>query len=262
MNATRGWRFLGRGLTLGVALALALGVAAATPQSTSGTFLVIETESDGQPPRAIEISLGPDRMRMNMGEEMSLISIGGDDGKMLMVQHAQRMYIEFTAETMRGLAGIMGGQMPPGIEEIEEMTPPTFVRTGNTKQVGSWNAYEVRVEHPEQDGEMSMWFSQEVDADFRALVEQMVESMQSLLQNPMLQRMQGGGDNPMAMVNSIRAQLNAVEMPDGFPVQIVSNEGGSQSTNTLKAIEQGASFDASTWEAPAGYQKMQMPFRR
>ena len=45
-------------------------------------------------------------------------------------------------------------------------------------------------------------------------------------------------------------------MPDGFPVQVISGVGGSQSTSTLKAIEQGTMFQPLTWAAPEGYQQM------
>jgi hypothetical protein len=144
---------------------------------------------------------------------------------------------------------------------MEDAVPPTFVRTGNTKQVGEWNAYEVRVEHPEQDGEMTMWFSQDVDADFRALAQQMVTSLSSIFSNPMLGRMTGQ-NGASDILGQIRSQMSAVDIPDGFPVQVVSNSGGTVSTNTLKAIDQNASFGPATWEAPEGYAKMDLPFRR
>ena len=67
----------------------------------------------------------------------------------------------------------------------------------------------------------------------------------------------GGG-----MIGQIQAQMAAVNMPDGFPVQIISSVGGMPSTSTLHAIDQNAAFGPETWEAPAGYAKMAMPFRR
>jgi hypothetical protein len=190
-----------------------------------------------------------------------LVSLGGDDTKMIMIQHDERQYMEFTAEMMEMMASMMGGMPAQAREEIENATPPTFVRTGNTKQVGEWNAYEVRVEHPEQDDEVTMWFSQDVDADFRALAEQMVSSLSSLFNNPMLSRMtgsSGGGD----LLGKIRSQMNAVDIPDGFPVQVSSSSGGTRSTNTLKAIDQNASFGPATWAPPDGYAKMDLPFIR
>jgi len=224
----------------------------AVPQS--GTYLEIENNSGGQG-QIIKLSLAADRMRMDTGEGISLINIGGEGGKMMMVQHAQRQYMEFTSEMMEAMAA-MAGQMPQDMEhEAEAGVPPTFTRTGNTKMVGAWNAYEVRVEHPEQDDEMIMWMSQDVDADFSALVQQIMDSMSSLLNSPMMQMGGGGGAGDF---QDFQRQMASVDMPDGFPVQIVTGDN----TNTLLAIDQSASFGADTWEAPAGYTKMDMPFIR
>lgn len=257
MSTSRNIRMVG---CLAAAALLLLAGSAPGLAAQGGTYLEMESESDGEP-MVIKLSLGSDRLRMDIGEEMSLVSIGGDEGKMLMIQHAGQSYVEFTAETMEMMPGIMG-QMPAQIEEEleEDRMPPTFTRTGNTKQIGQWSAYEVLVQHPEQDGDLTMWFSQEVDADFRALVGQVMGSMSSLFNSPMLGRMGGGG--AAGMLGQIQAQMTAVNMPDGFPVQIISSAGGMQSTNTLRVIDQNASFGPETWEAPAGYSKMAIPFRR
>ena len=250
-------------LPVAVSLLLLLTVpaTATSPQSLSGTYLEIDTESDGQM-QNIKLSLGPDRIRLDVAEQMSLVSLGGDDGRMLMIQHEDQQYMELTAEMMQMMRGMMG-QMPQQVEtDQEDVVPPTFTRTGNTKQVGEWNAYEVRVEHPEQDGETMMWFSQDVDADFRALAEQLVNSLSSILGNPMMQGMSGGRGNASNILDQIRSQMSSVDVPDGFPVQVVSDAGGDPSITTLKAIDQSASFGMETWEAPAGYTKMEMPFIR
>ncbi len=252
-------RFRIGGSVAALLLILAAPAQAIAPQTVSGTYLEIETESAGQL-TSMKLWLGPNAMRMDADTQggVSVISIGGDDGKMLMVMHQQNQYMEFTAETMAGMAGRLGRMPTAEIEaEIAEATPPTFTRTGNTKQVGEWAAYEVLVESPDQDGDMVMWFSQDVGADFRALAEQVVTSMSSLLNSPMMSMVGGGG----GIFDEIEAQLGAVDMPDGFPVQIISG-GGSQSISTLKAIDQNATFDAATWEAPEGYTKMPMPFGR
>jgi hypothetical protein len=245
-----------------VVLLLLSGPAPALPaQSVTGTYLEMEIQSGGQT-QLMKLSLGPDRLRMDTGQDVSFVSIGGDDGKMLMIQHGEKIYMEFTAEMMASFAAMMG-QMPPDVEqeEDENTTPPTFTRTGNTKQVGEWSAYEVRVEHPEQQGELTMWFSQDIDADVQAIAEQVMGSLSSLLDNPMLRGM-GGMGGGTGVFDSMQRDIASLNMPDGFPVQVISNEGGMQSTNTLKAIDQGASFEPSTWAAPEGYQKMQMPMIR
>lgn len=235
-------------------------VLAVAPQSVSGTYLEIDIDSDGST-QSMHVSLGPDRVRVDMASEMSLVSLGGDDGKMLMIQHAEHQYMEFTKEMMEAMAGMIG-QMPQQMNsEMEDVAPPTFVRTGKTKQVGEWNAYEVRVEHPDQTEDVTMWFSQDVDADFRALAEQMMSSLSSMLNNPMLQGMTGAGGGP-SIIEQFQSQMSAVDIPDGFPVQVISNAGGSPSTTTLKSIDQNASFGPDTWQAPEGYTKMDLPFIR
>jgi hypothetical protein len=251
----------------GAAAVIALlltGLAPAAPaQSVAGTYLEIEIESGGQT-QLMKLSLGPDRLRMDTGQDVSFVSIGGDDGKMLMIQHGEKIYMELTAEMMASFAAMMG-QMPPDVEQEmeEDTTPPTFTRTGNTKQVGEWSAYEVRVTHPEQQDEMTMWFSQDVDADIQGIAEQVMDSLSSLLDNPMLRGMGGmGGGGGAGVFDSVQRDFRSLNMPDGFPVQVISNEDGTRSTNTLKAIDQGASFGPETWTAPEGYQKMQMPMIR
>lgn len=252
--------FIARTLGVVAVVVLVAGLPASALQGTSGMTLEVESSGSG-PARLIKLALGDGSMRFDT-DQISMVSLGGDDGKMLMIQHAQNMYMEFTAEMMMGMAGMMGGQTPADVEEkVENMTPPTFTRTGNTKQVGEWNAYEVKVEHPDQDGDVTMWLSMDVDADFRDVATQMMNSMSGLLNNPMLSRM-GGGGSAGSLIDTVKAQLSATEMPDGFPVQIITDAGGSTSTITLRAINPNASFDASTWAAPEGYQKMTMPGRR
>ena len=267
MKTSRNSQFVGRGVVVALALLLLSGgaVFGVVPQATSGIYLEMDIENADQV-QPVKMFLAPDRMRMDidmMGQSASIVSIGGEAGKMLMIQHGQKMYMEFTAEMMAGLAA-MGGQMPPEVaEEVENPTMPTFTRTGNTKQVGEWNAYEVKIEHPDQEGEMAMWFSPDVGADFRQVAEQFMSSMSSLLDNPTLGQMAGGGGmGGSNLISSIRTQLESAEIPDGFPVQIISGAGGVQSINTLRAIDTNASFDATTWVAPEGYTKMDMPFRR
>ena len=97
---------------------------------------------------------------------------------------------EVAPAMMASMAAMMG-QMPGVEEEMANATPPSFTRTGNTKQVGEWAAYEVLVEHPDNPGDTIIWFSQDVDVDFRALAQQVMDSMSSLLDNPMMRGMGG-----------------------------------------------------------------------
>ncbi|MGD8817069.1 MAG: hypothetical protein PVJ51_07775, partial [Acidobacteriota bacterium] len=147
-----------------VALLLLTSVPALATAPQSGVYLEVQSESGGNS-QLIKMSMAPDRLRFDTEQGISIVNIGGEDGKMLMIQHPQKQYMEFTAEMMKQLAAMMG-QMPQEMErEAEAMQPPTFTRTGNTKQVGEWSAYEVLVKHPDREGDMTMWMSQDVDAD-------------------------------------------------------------------------------------------------
>jgi hypothetical protein len=251
------------GILVALLLVLAVSAQEITPLVVSGTYLEIETQTAGEMTN-IRLWLAPNAIRIDADTQggVSVISIGGNNGKLLMVMHQQKNYMEFTAAMMASMAGMLGQMQPDIEEEIGEARQPIFTRTGNTKQVGEWAAYEVLVQNPNQDGNMSMWFSLDIVADFHALGEQVVTSMSSLLNSPIMSMvsMVGGGES--VLFDEIQAQLSVADVPDGFPVQIISNSDGMENTSTLKAIDQNATFDSAIWEAPEGYAKMRMPFGR
>ena len=252
-----------RGSLAALLLILAVPVQAISPAVESETYLEIETETAGEM-TSIRIWLSLNAIRIDADTQggVSVISIGGDDGKLLMVMHQQKTYMEFAAAMMASMAGMLG-QMPPETEEeLVEATQPTLTRTGNTKQVGEWAAYEVLAQNPGEDGGMFMWFSQDVGADFRTLAEQILTSMSPLLNSPIMSMISMAGGSDPGLFDEIQAQFEAVDMPDGFPVQIISSADGMERTSTLKAIDQDATFDTATWEPPEGYTKMRMPFGR
>ena len=252
-----------RGSLAALLLILAVPVQAISPAVESETYLEIETETAGEM-ASIRIWLSLNAIRIDADTQggVSVISVGGDDGKLLMVMHQQKTYMEFAAAMMASMAGMLG-QMPPETEEeLVEATQPTLTRTGNTKQVGEWAAYEVLAQNPGEDGGMFMWFSQDVGADFRTLAEQILTSMSSLLNSPIMSMISMAGGSDLGLFDGIQAQFEAVDMPDGFPVQIISSADGMERTSTLKAIDQDATFDTATWEPPEGYTKMRMPFGR
>ena len=109
---------------------------------------------------------------------------------------------------------------------------------------------------------MFMWFSQDLEADFRTLAEQILASMASLLNSPIMSMISMTGGSDPGLFDEIEAQLETVDMPDGFPVQIISSANGMERTITLKAIDQDVTFDTATWDPPEGYTKMRMPFSR
>ena len=115
-----------RGSLAALLLILAVPVQAISPAVESETYLEIETETAGEM-ASIRIWLSPNAIRIDADTQggVSVISIGGDDGKLLMVMHQQKTCMEFAAAMMASMAGMLG-QMPPETEEeLVEATQPT-----------------------------------------------------------------------------------------------------------------------------------------
>ena len=244
-------------------LILVLPVQAIFSAAEGGTYLEIETEAAGEVTNIrIWLSLNAIRIDADTQGGVSVVSTGGDEGKLLMIMHQQKTYMEFAAAMMANMAAMLGQMQPETAEELVEATQPTLTRTGNTKQVGAWAAYEVLAQNPGEDGGMFMWFSQDLEADFRTLAEQILASMASLLNSPIMSMISMTGGSDPGLFDEIEAQLETVDMPDGFPVQIISSANGMERTITLKALAQDVTFDTATWDPPEGYTKMRMPFSR
>lgn len=55
----------------------------------------------------MEHFLGRDRMRMDLDQGMSVVWFSGDSPRMLMVQHAERRYIEWGAEQLKTMQQVL-----------------------------------------------------------------------------------------------------------------------------------------------------------
>lgn len=250
---------------LGVAVAGLLAIAPLVlgGQGVEGTHLTWDVE-DTEGPMVIDVFVAPEHLRVDMGQTNSMIYRGD---AMVMVMHSERAYMVFTREMMEQMGAMMGGIAGQQRQQMEESgdfdAPPSFTRTGNTKQIGSWDAYEVKVTHPEQTGEMTVWMSEDVDVDLVTFVTQMAAAMEAFT-GPMIQGMAGGGGGgapELGMLGSLRDQITEVDLPEGFPVQVITVDQGETSTMTLTQAEQG-SLGADTFQPPSGYQEMQMPGMR
>jgi len=256
MKSPRAWSKSGlTRLTLAVALLLAAAPLALGSQGVDGTHLSWNVESDDGP-MDIEIFVAPEHLRMDMGQDSSMIYRGGD---MIMVMHAEQAYMVFSEEMMEQMGAMMGGRA--GQQEMEQGdlgTPPSFVRTGNSKQIGPWTAYEVEVTHPEQTGQTTVWFSEDVDVDLVTFLRQMAASMESFT-SPMMQGMgRGASGAELGMLGALHDQIGQMDLPTGFPVQIINVEQGETNTITLTGAEQGP-MSPDTFAPPSGYQEMRMP---
>ncbi len=214
---------------------------------------VMRIEAPGQPPMDMEYFLGEDRMRLDMSEEMSVISITDSDPSMLMLQHPQQRYIEWNAQQLQMMQQMMG-QLPnaSGSPSASDFDPTQiqFEETGNTAQVGPWNAFEVLM--TSADGEQgALWLTTEADVGLFEITLRAAEAA-SAFSMPM----GGGGGSPAFLQYQSLAQAQG--LPEGRCVRIVADDDNGGTTITLLSAEPG-SIPASTFEPPAGYQQMQMP---
>lgn len=238
-----------------------LPAAASSPQTVEGTKLQLQIDQDDRGVREMGIWIGPLRLRMDQpANDMSLIWAGGEGGGMSMVMHAQKMYMGYSIEALEKMAGQTRARAPEQTESPAEKweNPPRFVATGNTKMVGVWNAEEYRLEGPEDTPDAVFWFTTDTGADLRPVLEQLVGAIDAL-NTPALQSISGGMPDG-GMVGAMDERWEEMNVPPGFPVEIITNEGGSPMTITMTSVEQGV-FDAADFEPPADYQKMQIPIR-
>ena len=191
---------------------------------------------------------------------MSLIWIGGDGGGMSMIMHPQKIYMGYSMEDIEKMAEQTRARPPEQTRSSAEdwETPPLFVATGNTKTVGGWSADEYRLEGPEDTPDAIFWFTTDTGAELHPVLEQLVAAIDAL-NTPALQSISGGMPDG-GLVGAMNERWDEMNVPPGFPVEIITSEGGTNTTITVTSIEQGA-LDAADFEPPAGYQKMQIPIR-
>ena len=236
--------------------------AAPSPQELEGTKLQLKVDQDARGVREMGLWIGPLRLRMDQGSsDISLIWVGGESGGMSMIMHPQKIYMGYSMEDLEKMAGQTRARPPEQAESSPEdwENPPLFVATGNTKTVGGWSADEYRLEGPEDTPDAIFWFTADTGADLHPVLEQLVAAIDAL-NTPALQSISGGMPDG-GLVGAMNERWDEMNVPPGFPVEIITNEGGTTTTITVISVEQGA-LDAADFEPPAGYQKMQIPIRR
>ena len=243
---------------VGAALTLLLGCGltpSAVLAQSEEVQAVIRIEAPGQPQMDMVYFLAPERMRLDMTEEMSVISTSGSNPSMLMIQHPQQRYIEWGPQQLQMMQQMM--QRMPGSADAPDPSDfdPTqmqFEQTGQTAQLGSWTAFEVLM--TSADGQQgALWLTTETDIGLFEITVRMAEAA-SALSMPMA----GGGGGASGTFLQYQALAQAQGLPDGRVVRIVATDDNGDSTMTLMSVQPGP-LPAGTFEAPAGYQATQMP---
>jgi hypothetical protein len=230
-----------------------IAVASAQPNEAAVTLRI---ESPGQPGMEMQYFVGADRLRMDLGTGASMVWFGGATQRMLMIQHAEKRYMDWGPDQLKLMQQMMQ-RLPQaaGAGANRAAIDPqklTFRETGRRDKVGSWDAFEVEVTGLPQGQTGSLWMTTDVETGMFELFARLGEAM-SALQMPML-----GAASPGQELTRYRELATASGIPSGHVVRIVSTENGRASTITLMSVKPGP-LPAETFAAPAGYQKMEMP---
>ena len=236
-----------------VGLAATAGVGIIETSAQSGDIkAVMRVESEGQPAMEMDYYLGENRMRMDMSDEVSLISISGDSPSMYMVQHPQQSSIEWGAQQLQMMQQMM--QQMPGItdqaNDMFDTTQVEFQQTGATDQIGAWNVFEVEMTDP--NGERgSLWLTTDTDTGLFEVMARVADAA-SIMSSPI------GGSGMSLEFLQFQTVAQAQGLPAGRVVRIVSDDANGATTITLTEVEPGP-LPSGTFEPPAGYTQMQMP---
>ena len=216
---------------------------------------VIEIESGGQPAMTMDYFLGPDRMRMDLSQGMSVVWFSGDSPRMLMVQHAEQRYIEWGPEQLKmmqqmlqRMPGAGGGNEQPNLD----VAALQFEETGQTATVGDWEAFEVRMTGMD-DQATTFWMTTDIDVGLFEISQRVAVAADAL-------RMPTAGGAAAGAQQFLRYQglARAQGLPNGRVVRMHIDADGQPTTITLQSMEPGG-LPADTFDPPSDYEQMQMP---
>ena len=215
---------------------------------------VLRIAAADEPAMDMEYSLGPDRVRLDVPQGMSLIWKGGASPTILILMHAQNTYLEMAEQQLKMMAQMLQASSTGGSDQPSAIDPSQmqFETTSNHEQVSLWDAVEVIMSGPAgQEG--SLWFTTDVETGLFELMARAAGAA-SALQMPMA----SGGMAAAQQFLRYEAIADAAGLPEGRVVRIDSVDGDQSSSITLASLEPGP-LPADTFEAPAGY-KQQMGF--
>jgi len=240
-------------LTLITVLVLGLSPQPVFAQAADDIKAVMRIETDGQPAMDMGYALGQEKMRLDMSLDLSIVSMTGDNPGMLMIQHAEKRYMEWGPQQLAMMQRMRERVQGGGGQDADSFDPTTlrFERTGQTQQIGSWNAFEVLM-HGSDGQEGALWLTTETEIGLFELSARAAKSA-SMFRNPMT----GGGGGGPQQFQRLRRLAEAQGLPDGRVVRIVSTDNGG-GVITLASVETGP-LPGDTFEAPAEYELTQMP---
>lgn len=192
-------------------------------------IIIQKTTTDGQD-QNITIKVKADKARIDVGDQMSLISDSAV-GDMMMFMHSQKMMMKMNGDSMKSLMALAG-------QVAGNDAPSKPVATEQTEKVGDYDT--VIYTWTGKMGAGKFWVAKDFP-DFKALNE-MQDKMMKALGNP--------------------AAAFAPQSSD-FPGMVVKSEMemmGKKSVTLLISAKPDP-VDESVFKAPDGYQEMKMPGR-
>jgi len=198
--------------------------------AAADTLLTVRSSVEGlkmdQPTTGqVHIWVAPDRLRRDEGETSTIVRL--DRGKVYVLNHADKTYLELAAPDLQKLAAPAGAQMKVQV-----------TATGETKKVGTWNARKYKVDISNPEGlhlDTTIWASKDV-ASYQAY---------GKLAAALAAMQPGSGE--------WARQMQQIE---GFPViqEADVTMGGSRfkTREELVAVET-KDAPAGTYDPPAGY---------
>ena len=243
-----------RALFLGAAILFAghgLPSIAAQPSEFSAVIQIVQGSTD---PMEMTYWFGDGQVRMDT-PEASMIWAGGENARMLMIQHGERRYIEWGSEQLKMMQQMMGGLSGMNLPDAanESIADLSFEATGERESIGAWDAFEVQVQSG-QGAQGHVWLSEGLEIGLFEVLAR-VAQIAGTLQMPL------GADrnnNPQQMLLRYSEYAQAQGRPDGRAVRIVSSDSDQDVTMTLTGVQSGP-LPSGTFDPPADYQKMEMP---
>jgi hypothetical protein len=177
-----------------------------------------KVEAPGQPATTMTTRIKGDKMRSDVGTQMSSI-VDMKTGDMISLMHDQKMMMKMS-----------GAQMKASMEAMKKLNPqaaetPKITATGKTEKVGEYNCTIYTYSYA--GGTTTMWATK--DLPNYAAVKAELEGM-----------------------NKMASQMIDMKPVDGVVIKTQSEAAGTKTTTTVTSIKQAAVED-SIFTPPAGY---------
>jgi hypothetical protein len=190
-----------------------------------------------------------DKIRRDEEGKQQTTIVRSDLGKIWIINHNDSTYREVTQEMFQGLAMIgliLFGVTFDSLTGEPVVPDPLFRKTGNTRQIGKWNAREYVVV-PKGEGSipnsmkrLSLWCSREAGLD-------------SKIYSRMMRKMFGDLGNGY---DGFFRQLEAME---GYPVLVETRMMGMEMKQKLIGVEM-RNISLSLFDITKGYKKQAFDF--